>query len=84
MRSFSTADLNKHIGAITDAALKEPVYITHHKRPRFVLMNVDDFEALTARPKDQRRALALDELPDELRDGLLALADSYETDNEQR
>lgn len=28
MKAFTTADLNKQIGAVTEAAMKEPVFIT--------------------------------------------------------
>jgi PHD/YefM family antitoxin component YafN of YafNO toxin-antitoxin module len=84
MKAFTTADLNKQIGAVTDAALKEPVFITHHRRPRFVLMTVDSFEALSAPKTDTRTVFTLEDMPDDLRDGLLALADQYAGDDERR
>ena len=82
MRRFTTADLNKQVGAITDAALRAPVVITHHRRPRFVLMSVDEYERL-AKPRedDPRSHFALETMPPETEDGLLALADHYDHDD---
>jgi prevent-host-death family protein len=84
VKAFTTADLNKQIGAVTEAALKEPVFITHHRRPRFVLMTVDSFESLSAQKTDTRTAFTLEDMPDDLREGLLALADQYADDDERR
>ena len=78
MRSFTTADLNKHVGSVTGAAMREPVVITHHRKPRFVLMSVESYEQLAQQSPDHRRRFTLDTIPDDLREGLLALADSYE------
>jgi prevent-host-death family protein len=81
LRQFTTADLNKQVGAITDAALREPVVITHHRRPRFVLMSIDDYRKLSAaRPDDPRQSFTLDSMPLDVQDGLLALADQYDRD----
>ncbi|AWM28153.1 hypothetical protein AOX55_00005376 (plasmid) [Sinorhizobium fredii CCBAU 25509] len=34
MREFSTGDLNKQVGDVTDAASREPVVLTKHRKPR--------------------------------------------------
>ncbi len=82
MRRFTTADLNRQVGAITDAAMREPVVITHHRRPRFVLMSVDEYERLAkARPDDPRAHFTLETMPQEVEDGLLALSDEYEREH---
>jgi prevent-host-death family protein len=67
MRTFSTVELTQHIGAVTHAATREPVTITHHRKPRFVLMSIEDFEKLreAGRP---RRAYGVGETPQELAD----------------
>ena len=79
MRRFTTADLNKQVGAITDAALREPVLITHHRRPRFVLMSFDEFTRLSApSPGDMRESFTLETMPPDIEDGILALAARYE------
>lgn len=83
MRTFTTADLNKHVGSVTDAAMREPVMITHHRKPRFVLMSLESFERLTHQPPDRRQSFTIDTMPDDLRDGLLALADSMEGETDR-
>jgi hypothetical protein len=85
LRRFTTADLNKHIGAITDAAMSAPVVITHHRRPRFVLMSVGAYEAMANLPGpdqsgDPREPFTLESLPAEIEEGLLALAAKHESD----
>ena len=79
MQVFTTADLNKRVGSVTGAAMREPVMITHHRKPRFVLMSVESFEELAHRPADPRTSFTLDDMPDDLSEGLLALADSFES-----
>jgi prevent-host-death family protein len=79
MRTFTTADLNKKVGDITDAARREPVLLTHHRKPRFVLMSVETYESLTlAKVTDKRTGFTLETMPDDVTEGLLALADQYE------
>ena len=65
MRVFSTVELTQQVGVVTHAASREPVTITHHRKPRFVLMSVEDFEKLRegGRP---RRAFGAGEAPPEL------------------
>ncbi len=69
MRTFSTVELTQQVGAVTHAASREPVTITHHRKPRFVLMSVEDFEKLRegARP---RRVFGAGEAPPELEEML--------------
>jgi len=66
MKSFSTVDLNKHVGDVTEAAIKGPVYITRRKKPKFVLMTVEDYER--GGFDDSRRAFLAKDMPDDLRD----------------
>ena len=46
MRTFTTADLNKQVGTVTDAGRHGPVVITHHHKPRYVLMSVERYKQL--------------------------------------
>ena len=46
MRQFTTGDLNKQVGDVTDAASREPVVLTKYRKPRFVLMSYDHYERL--------------------------------------
>ena len=71
MKTFSTGDLLRKTGRVTYAASKAPVTITHHNKPRFVLMSVDDFEALTVRPTDPRLSIRTSETPPEIAAWLL-------------
>jgi PHD/YefM family antitoxin component YafN of YafNO toxin-antitoxin module len=75
MKEFSSADLARNVAAVTDAAARAPVAITVYRKPKFVLMAIEDYHALTA---DRRRVHAIDEMPEEDRarlvDALEALA----------
>ena len=64
MKTFTAADLSRNTGDLLDAASRAPVAITRHRKPRFVVMSFDRFEALTR--GEPRRAYTLDELPDEI------------------
>ena len=64
MRQFSTAELVKHVGDVTHAASQAPVAITQYKKPRYVLMSVERYDALR-RAGDPRRVFGPGELPDE-------------------
>jgi hypothetical protein len=67
------------VGDITDATRREPVLLTHHRKPRFVLMSVEAYESLTqGTAADKRTGFTLESMPDDVADGLLALADQYE------
>ena len=65
MRSFSTHDLNKLVGEVTDAATKAPVVITRHRKPRFIMMSYEHYQRISE-TTDPRRAYAAGEAPQEL------------------
>ncbi len=82
MRTFTTADLYKKVGDITDAARREPVLLTHHRKPRFVLMSVETYESLTQdKAPTSAPGFTLETMPDDVTQGLLALADQYERED---
>jgi prevent-host-death family protein len=64
MKQFTTGDLNKQIGDITDAASREPVMLTRHKKPRFVLMSYEHYERMRT-GGDRRRAYTVSKMPAE-------------------
>lgn len=66
MREFSTVELLRDLKTVTHAAAREPVAITQHRKPRFVLMALEDFERLKATNPDPRRAYRMEETPPEL------------------
>ena len=63
MRNYPSTDLKQRLGDVLDAASREPVSITRHSKPRFVLMSVEAYEARF--PFDERRTYAIEEMPDE-------------------
>lgn len=65
MRSFTTNDLNKQVGEVTDAATKGPVLITRHRKPRFVMMSHEYYQRMRA-ASDPRRVYGRGETPDEI------------------
>ena len=63
MRSFSSTDLKQTLGDVLDAASQAPIAITKHKKTRFVLMSIHDYEERFA--KDERKSIAAAEMPPE-------------------
>tara|TARA_B110000977_G_scaffold163081_1_gene208860 strand:+ start:246 stop:485 length:240 start_codon:yes stop_codon:yes gene_type:complete len=62
MRSFPSTDLKQTLGDVLDAAGHEPITITKHKKPRFVLMSIRDYEAGFV--KDRRQSFATENMPE--------------------
>jgi prevent-host-death family protein len=65
MRSFTTHDLNKQVGDVTDAAAKAPIVITRHRKPRFVMMSYEHYQRL-AEATDPRRSYGPGETPNDI------------------
>jgi PHD/YefM family antitoxin component YafN of YafNO toxin-antitoxin module len=65
MRRFSTVDLDKNLGDVKASAAREPVIITEHRKDRFVMMAMADFERLRAQG-DPQRAFGAGETPADL------------------
>jgi prevent-host-death family protein len=63
MRAFTTNDLNKQVGEVTDAAAKSPIVITRHRKPRFVMMSYEHYQRIRG-GTDPRRAYGAGETPD--------------------
>ena len=64
MRSFSTVELLRDLKTVTHAASRAPVTITQHRKPRFVMMAVEDYERLSN--SDPHRVHRIEETPPEL------------------
>ena len=47
MKEFTAADVTRNSGDVFAAAAAEPVAITRHRKPRFVVMSIERYEALT-------------------------------------
>ncbi|MGA9796861.1 MAG: type II toxin-antitoxin system prevent-host-death family antitoxin [Rhizomicrobium sp.] len=84
MRQFTTVELLRDLKTVTHAATRSPVAITQHRKPRFVLMAVEDFEKLRNPHPDPRRAYLTSETPPELKAMLLEeldrIAEGRDTD----
>lgn len=65
MKEFTAGDLTRNTGDLFEAATMAPVAITKHRKPRFVVMSMERFEALTA---DRTSQVALDvaDMPEDL------------------
>ena len=44
----TAADLNRNFGLWQDRAMSEPILVTHHGRPRSVLVSAEDYRRLGA------------------------------------
>ena len=65
MKQFPAGDLTRNTGDLFEAATLAPVAITKHRKPRFVIMSMERFEAMTAGPGSQV-ALDVADMPEEL------------------
>lgn len=62
--TFTTSDLSRKSGDIIAEALRRPVTITQRKKPRLVVLSVEDYEQLR-RNADPRKTGYVAELPPE-------------------
>jgi hypothetical protein len=67
MQKFTTVDLLRDIKTVTMAADRQPVAITQHRKPRYVLMTYDEFDAMKNR-SNPRTVFGPNEAPKELVD----------------
>lgn len=65
MKQFAAGELTRNTGDLFEAATVAPVAITKHRKPRFVMMSMERFEALTS-GKGSQVALDVSDMPDEL------------------
>ena len=67
MKQFPAGDLTRNTGDLFEAAAIAPVAITKHRKPRFVVMSMERFEALTS-GRSAQIALDVADMPDDLGD----------------
>ncbi len=72
MQTFGSQDLQRQASAIQEAAMREPVIITYHDRPRFVMMTMQEYDKLRGR---KRTVGAITDLPDSTARQIEALAE---------
>lgn len=65
MREFAAGHLTRNTGDLFEAATVAPVAITKHGKPRYVVMSMACYEALT---QNANKQIAIDvaDMPDEL------------------
>jgi prevent-host-death family protein len=71
-RIFSTADLSRHIGDVTHAASEAPITITHHNKPRYILMSVEDFERI-----NPQKSYSVEDMPGDLAEAMIEAIDEF-------
>ena len=62
---FKAADLTRHTSDLFYAAIRSPIAITKHRKPKFVLMSMDQYQHLTRGATQQ--AHMVDEMPEDLK-----------------
>ena len=62
--TVASTEFQNRAGLYIERAAKSPVFITKHKRPVRVLLDIEEYERLKAR--DTRRAYYVEELPEEV------------------
>lgn len=63
MKRYPSTDLKQNLGDVLAAASQQPVSITRHNKPRYVLMSIETYEAQFA--NDSRRVYAAKDAPSE-------------------
>ena len=65
MKQFAAGDLTRNTGDLFEAATVAPVAITKHRKPRFVIMSMERFKALTT-GRGTQVALDVADMPEDL------------------
>jgi prevent-host-death family protein len=68
MVTVTAAELQKQFGRYREAAIREPVSVTHHGRESLVMLSADEYKRLKA--LDNRQPVYPWELPDALAEAL--------------
>ncbi len=67
MRKFAAGDLTRNTGDLFEAATVAPVAITKHRKPRYVVMSVERYEALMKREHEHHQiSISVADMPEEL------------------
>jgi prevent-host-death family protein len=62
---FKAADLTRHTSELFDAAIRSPIAITKHRKPKFVLMSIDQYHELAGQTR--QRVHMIDDMPEDLK-----------------
>lgn len=78
IRTVTSKEALRHWKEVTDKALREPVVITTHGRPRHVLLAYEDYERLR---EQERQVHRTSELPADLAGAILEDLNNLRTPN---
>jgi prevent-host-death family protein len=78
-RRYSTSDLSRKSGDIIADALQHPVTITQRNKPRLVVLNIEEYEAMRKRA-DPRRVLKIGDLTEGELDEIDRAIEAYAAD----
>jgi PHD/YefM family antitoxin component YafN of YafNO toxin-antitoxin module len=81
-QQYSTTELSRNWSEISAAAQRRPVTLTRHRKAQFVLLNVEDYQALLERAGTRRVYLTRD-TPDDLAREIEAAIADYADDSER-
>jgi prevent-host-death family protein len=73
---FTTSDLSRKSGDIIAEAMRQPVTITQRNKPRFVLLNVEDYERLREYA-DHRQVFTIETMPDDFLEEMKKAIEDY-------
>lgn len=73
MRTFAAADLQRNPAEIQKAALREPVFLTYHDKPRYVMMSLEEFVRIQGR----QIAAAPEAFPESVAARIREIADAF-------
>ena len=73
MRIFAAADLQRNPAEIQKAALVEPVFLTYHDKPRYVMMSLEEYVKIMG----GRIVASPDAFPDSVAARIREIADAY-------
>lgn len=65
MELFAAGDLTRRTADLFEAATVAPIAITKHRKPRFVVMSMSQYEKLTG-TEEAQMAVAVADMPDDL------------------
>jgi hypothetical protein len=69
MKRYSYTDINKASGEIFDEALKAPIALTKRGKVKLIVLAVEQFDELSARPRrlpDTRQVGTLETMPEDM------------------
>ena len=73
MKQFPSSDLTRNSGALLDEADKGPVSITRYRRPRYIILTVDEYARRTG--EDMTEVHTINTVPDDVRAEMIEAID---------